>query len=70
MEVLTDLFGDGFAVQFVVDLPDLGHSERGDGDSIEAEGNLLFWDQRHKGGGNTLGLRVLTWRHRQRERQT
>ena len=64
----TDLFGNGFAVQFVVDFPDLGHGERGDGDGIEAEGHLLLRDQRHQRGGNTFRLGVLTWRHRQRQR--
>lgn len=34
---MSDLFGDGLAVQFVVDFPDLGHSESRDRESIKAE---------------------------------
>ena len=57
---LSDLFGDGFAVQFVVDLPDLCHSESGDGQRVQTEGHLLLWDQRHRRGRGDLRLRVFT----------
>lgn len=53
---MSDLFGDGFAVQFVVDFPDLGHSESRDRESIKAEGHLLLWYQRHWGGRCYLRL--------------
>lgn len=58
---MPDLFSDGFAVQFVVDFPDLGHGECRDRECIEAEGDLLFWHQRHWGGRCYLCLRVFTW---------
>lgn len=31
---MSDLFGNGFAVEFVVDFPDLGHGESGDRECI------------------------------------
>lgn len=58
---MPDLFSNGFAVQFVVDFPDLGHGERRDRECIEAEGDLLFWHQRHWGGRCYLCLGVFTW---------
>lgn len=58
---MPDLFSNGFAVQFVVDFPDLGHSECRDRECIETEGDLLLWHQRHWGGRCYLCLRVFTW---------
>lgn len=58
---MPDLFGDGFAVQFVVDFPDLGHSERRDGQSVQTEGHLLFWQQCHWRSRCYLCLWVFTW---------
>lgn len=51
---MSDLFGDGFAVQFVVDFSDLGHRQSRDGECIETEGHLLLWYQRHRGGRGYL----------------
>lgn len=40
---ISDLFGNSFAVKFVVDFSDLGHSESGDRECTETEGHLLLW---------------------------
>lgn len=47
---MPDLFGDGFAVQFVVDFPDFGHGECGDRECIKTKRHLLLWYQCHWGG--------------------
>lgn len=50
------LFGDGFAVQFVVDLSYLGHSETRYRVSKETEGDLLFRNQCNRTGRHSLSL--------------
>ena len=64
----SDLFGDGLAVQFVVDFPDLGHSERGHRESVETKGHLLLRDQRHRSSRRHLCLRVFTWNDQKRRK--
>lgn len=58
---VSDLFGNGFAVQFVVHFSDLGHSESRDRECTEAEGHLLLWYQPHWGGRGYLCLRIFAW---------
>ncbi len=62
-DCLLYLFGDGFAVQFVVDLSYLGHSESRYRMSKETEGDLLFRNQSNRTGWHSLGLWVFTWRY-------
>lgn len=50
------LFGDGFAVQLVVDFSDLGHGESRDREPIQTEGNFLLWHQCNGGGRGYLCL--------------
>lgn len=64
---MSDLFGDGFAVQFVVHFPDLGHCERGHREGVETEGHFLLWHQRHRRGRCHLCLRVFTWDNKKRD---
>lgn len=47
---MSDLFGNGFAVQFVVDFSDFGHGESRDRQCRETERHLLLWNQCHEGG--------------------
>lgn len=58
---IADLFGNGFAVKFVVGFPDLGNSESGDRESIEAERHLLLWYQNYWGAWCHLCLGIFTY---------
>lgn len=56
VKMTVDLFGDGFAVQFIVDLSDFGHGEGRYRVGIETERDLLLRDQTNGAGRYSLSL--------------